>query len=127
MKAVVLIAEDEPDTRELLQWQLEEAGLTVITAPDGAAALRLLAAHRPDLVVTDLRMPGISGIELIRVIRGVAEWVHLPIVVLSAYSNVCLMEAHRSGATVVLQKPKDLPKVVETIKSLLPDRGAAEH
>jgi CheY-like chemotaxis protein len=121
-KAAILVAEDDPETREWLRWHLEAAGFEVIPAADGAVVLHLLARHQPAALVTDLLLPGVDGIELIRRVRGAMKWGRLPIVVLSAYSNVYLMEAHRSGATVVLRKPGDLPRLVETINRLLPDR-----
>jgi len=118
-KTSVLIAEDHPETLEALQLTLQAEGFSVTPAQNGLVALRLLAQRKHDVLVTDLMMPEMNGIELIKMVRGVVAWKHLPVVVLSAYSNVYLMEAHRAGATVVLQKPRDLDRIVETIQGLL--------
>ena len=119
MKASVLIAEDHPDTREALRLLLELGGFDVIAAEDGVTAWLLLAEHVPDVIVADLMMPKLGGIELIRRVRRRLEWAQIPIVAISAYANVYLMQAHRCGATVVLRKPDDFGKLVETIDGLI--------
>jgi len=119
MKASVLIAEDHPDTREALRLLLEVGGFDVIAAEDGVTAWLLLAERLPDVIVADLMMPKLGGIELIRRVRRRLEWAQIPIVAISAYANVYLIKAHRCGATVVLRKPDDFGKLVETIDGLI--------
>lgn len=118
-KVFALLAEDHPDTREAIEFTLRTSGIEVTSAENGLIALRLLAQFKFDLLITDLMMPEMSGIELIKVVRDAVAWKKLPIIVLSAFSNVYLMEAHRAGATVVLRKPDDLDKLVETVIDLL--------
>ena len=72
----VLIADDEPDLVLLLQEWLEEDGYEVCTAKDGREALRQFYEHRPALTITDLRMPGLDGFQLITRIREVSD-VHI--------------------------------------------------
>ncbi len=84
----VLLAEDEPDMRELVRMRLEHAGFTVLAAPDGAEALRLWqdTATLPALVFTDWSMPVVDGLELARRIRADPRGVNVPIVLFTAYT-----------------------------------------
>jgi CheY-like chemotaxis protein len=82
MPPTILVVDDEPAVRDLVSGLLEDEGYTVHTAPDGLAAVEVVARESPDLVLTDLYMPGLDGRELIARLRR--EWPRLPIVVLSA-------------------------------------------
>ena len=86
-KACVLVVEDTADTRRLLQFLLTEAGYDVRLAADGAAALRLLLHLRPDVIITDLKLPEVEGLELIRQIRAKGALAHTPIVAITAYCS----------------------------------------
>ncbi|HYE75719.1 MAG TPA: response regulator [Blastocatellia bacterium] len=105
-KTCVLLAEDNQDQRDLYTFVLKQAGFEVCQAEDGNSALAELHRHRPDILVTDVMMPGMNGIELIERIRNEEELHDLPIVVLSAYSDI-LIKAHLKGATEIIQKPID--------------------
>ena len=83
--AVVLIAEDDEDIAIILTRLLQRAGLTVLRAPDGADALELAIKHRPDMVLTDLGMPRMDGLELTRAIRAHAKLKDTPIAMLSGH------------------------------------------
>jgi len=118
-KITILIAEDNHDTQYFLRVQLESEGFLVITADDGARAIDLLTEVRPDVIVTDLMMPNVSGGEVIRHVRKTANLAKIPIIVMSAYGDDYQSEASEAGATVVLQKPLDGDRLVETIKRVL--------
>jgi CheY-like chemotaxis protein len=77
----VLIVDDEPDIREVTSAMLAEDGYEVLTARDGQEALEILPQFRPDLVVTDLRMPRLSGFELLKVVRE--RFPRLPVIAVS--------------------------------------------
>ncbi len=80
----ILVVEDEPDIAEILQFNLEKEGYAVSAVGDGAEALREIAASRPDLVVLDIMLPGLDGLEVCRRLRSRPETQDLPILVVSA-------------------------------------------
>ena len=85
--ARVLLVEDEADIRELIRYSLAQAGLEVEEASDGAEALEKLRAFVPDLIVLDLMLPGMPGLEVCRRLRSRADTARLPIIVVSARSS----------------------------------------
>jgi CheY-like chemotaxis protein len=115
----VLIADDNADMRELLKWVFEVEGFKVATAADGALALQLLNLDRPDVLITDLMMPQVSGFELIRRLRGSPQWADLPVIAISAYPEDYLSEAHDAGATQVMRKPVEFAELVEAVNGCL--------
>ena len=108
---VVLLIEDHRDTREMYAEMLHHAGFAVIEVSTAERALRLLNAVLPDVIVTDLKMPGMGGLELIRRLREEADWKHLPVIAVAAISDSTETKAHAAGCTVFLQKPC-LPEAV---------------
>jgi CheY-like chemotaxis protein len=84
----ILVADDEPSVRVLLRRILEGAGHEVLEARDGAKALEQVAAHDVDLVLTDVMMPVMNGLELIRALRADAATASMPIIVVSAEYEV---------------------------------------
>jgi DNA-binding response OmpR family regulator len=85
-RARVLLVEDEADIRELIRYSLAQAGLEVEEASDGAEALEKLRAFVPDLIVLDLMLPGMPGLEVCQRLRSRARTARLPIMVVSAKS-----------------------------------------
>jgi two-component system sensor histidine kinase and response regulator WspE len=79
----VLVVDDSPLTRELLVQLLESAGYQVVQATDGAHALDVLARETADIVVTDLEMPTVDGLELTRRLKAHATWRSLPVVIVT--------------------------------------------
>jgi CheY-like chemotaxis protein len=120
-KASVLIVEDHPDTRTLLKGLLEMYGYEVTQAKDGAIAWQLLESTQPDVVVTDLTMPHISGFELIRHIKEKEQDQSrtIPIVAMSAYGNESLSNAQKAGASRTLRKPFDAEELAGLINQVL--------
>lgn len=119
----ILIAEDNPDSQLLLQTILEREGFIVTTVSDGEKAIDILQEIKPDILVTDLMLPSVSGGDLIRHVRQTAELSQIPIVVISAYGDY-ESDALAVGANVVLKKPLDSNVLVDTIKRLKAARGA---
>ncbi|MBL8213334.1 MAG: sigma-54-dependent Fis family transcriptional regulator [Bryobacterales bacterium] len=103
-KTRILVVDDDDNLRWVLQTQLEDAGYEVSAAPDGPAALASIQNTRPALVLTDLRMPGMSGLELLERIR--VEEPDLPVIVITAYGTIqSAVEAVKAGAYDYLTKP----------------------
>lgn len=115
----VLIAEDNDELRELFSFALAGIGFEVRVAVDGQDALNALSQSRPDVLVTDVMMPYLNGIDLIRAVRSCRELAELPIVVLSAYPDY-LSEAFVAGANKVIRKPVELDELCETVLRMLP-------
>lgn len=110
----VLVVEDDPNLREAVCDTLELAGQTVVSAPGGEEALRLLEAQPVSLVVSDVRMMPMDGITLLKEIR--ARHAHLPVVLMTAYADVDrAVEAMRSGACDFLLKPFEPKALLEHV------------
>ncbi|MEW6659351.1 MAG: response regulator transcription factor [Thermodesulfobacteriota bacterium] len=83
-KESILVVEDEGDIRELLRYNLEKEGYQVIPAATGEEALQAVQGRLPDLILLDLMLPGMDGLEVCRIIKGASETRYLPIVMLTA-------------------------------------------
>lgn len=107
----ILLVDDEPSHLITLAANLELEGMESFTADCGEAALQLMAGQTFDLVLTDVRMPGISGVELFRQIRQL--YPELPVVLMTGFAMESLLEeAMREGAFAVLPKPFDMSRVL---------------
>ena len=120
----VLVVDDEPNLRRVLSAQLSRDGYDVHTAEDGAQALAVLAEHHIDLVITDLKMPGVDGMELLRsALKLDAE---LPVVMITAHGTVDnAVEALKLGAFDYITKPFDQGEVRTIVKKALKTRDLA--
>ncbi|HZS07903.1 MAG TPA: response regulator [Blastocatellia bacterium] len=116
---IVLIVEDSDDIRELYAFVLARDGFDVYEAADGIAALRLLDSCRPAVLVTDIRIPVLSGIDLIHCVRGIPEWANLPIIAISSCGGNQLEEAAVEGATITLRKPLEPQRLLLAVSGLL--------
>src|SRR5690242_21493473 len=123
-KKQVLIVDDEPNLRKILAAQLSRDGYDVITAEDGEQGLSMLREHHIDLVVTDLKMPKIDGMTLLR--EALAEQPELPIVMITAHGTVdTAVEALKLGAFDYLTKPFDKDEVRQIVAKALKTRQLA--
>lgn len=114
----VLVVDDDPGIREALDRALRLEGFSVSALPDGESALLATEAEGPDLMVLDLGLPGISGIEVIRSLRDEGD--DLPICVLSARDEVAdRVEGLRAGADDYVVKPFELEELVARLQALL--------
>lgn len=118
-KPRILIAEDEKDIRELLEYSLGKEGYKVKSAPDGNVALRLAEEYVPDIFILDVMMPGMDGIELCRKLRENAKFDNSFIVILTArseeYSEVAGFDA---GADDYIAKPVKLRSLIRRLEAL---------
>jgi two-component system response regulator MprA len=117
-----LIVDDEQDARELIASVLGEAGYLVELAGDGFEAINKLSAVRPDLVLTDLRMPGLTGVDLAQRIRALGA---VPIILMTGTETHDLCTgAEAYGAVACLTKPINLDELLWTIDTALACRPA---
>jgi CheY-like chemotaxis protein len=109
----ILIVDDEPDFRFILRRIFERSGYEVAEAGHGAAALELVSAFTPDLVVTDMMMPVMDGVELIRRLRSDPATAGIPILAVSGDSHLAL------DADAIIPKPFIAHQVLEAAAMLL--------
>jgi CheY-like chemotaxis protein len=125
-RKTLLVVDDNPSIRESLALLLRLAGYHVVEAEDGEQAIGLLAAERPDLVLTDLRMPGMSGVELIQRMRESGHEVRrTPVVAVSVHGPRELKIAHDAGADAWFDKLSDFEELLGTVRMLLGETKAA--
>jgi two-component system, NtrC family, response regulator HydG len=123
-RARILVVDDSPDTLELIQRNLASQGYVVHTASSAADALALLDALAVDLVVTDVRMPGLSGIDLIREVR--ARHPGIELIVITGYATIeGAVEALQLGAWDYLAKPFTDEELFQAVRRVLARRPAA--
>jgi phosphate regulon transcriptional regulator PhoB len=116
----ILVVEDEPDIRKLVQYNLTQERFKVLEAEDGEQALKLLQREKPNLVILDLMLPGLSGMELCKLLRQRSETARLPILMLTAKAG----EADRvvgleMGADDYLAKPFSPREMVARVRAIL--------
>lgn len=120
----ILVAEDEADIRELLRLTLGGAGYEVECAADGRLALEKAVASPPRLVVTDLRMPTMDGLDLIRALRGSPSLSRIPVILFTAYvsTDPRVAEARRvKGVEIVTKGP--ITELRRAVARLLEDEA----
>jgi two-component system cell cycle response regulator DivK len=111
----ILIVDDDRDARELFSFVLEEAGATVAVAEDGESGLRAVLARTPDLVVTDIAMPRMDGISMIRRMREHEPTRTIPVVAVTGHVVADLPErARQAGCSEVVPKPCS-PEMLVTV------------
>lgn len=125
MARSILIVEDSNTVRRRVRETLERAGYVVLEAADGKAALRSIASRVPDLVITDVNMAQMNGIELTSEIRRHHSKQALPIIVLSTESSESMRDQGRAvGASGWIVKPIDDKKLCAVVEHVLAGRGA---
>src|ERR1041384_3780980 len=123
MNELILVVDDDPDQRRLLERVLHGAGYRVLTAPDGEAGIATLSAVRPALVVLDVMMPKMNGFQPCRALRALPEGAKLPVIMLTSKDQPAdRFWAEEVGADAYLQKPVDVTLLLDTIAERL---GAA--
>jgi CheY-like chemotaxis protein len=115
----VLVAEDSLDTRIMLKHAFELKGYRVFEAEDGKQALEMAKRYRPSLIVIDLNMPVLDGLETIKKVRKLENGEHTPIVAITAYDYYGMEEAAlETGCNKYLAKPLDLAEMDRALRSL---------
>lgn len=120
MAHAILVVDDNLDNRELTQILLESEGFEVRLAEDAEQAVQSLETARPDLVLMDIQLPGIDGLELTRRIRKNPDWAGLIIVALSAYAMAAdKAKARLAGCDGYITKPIDTRTLAESVRGYL--------
>ena len=116
----ILVIEDNPANMELVRYVLEAFGYAVCAAVDGESGLALALADPPDLVICDLQLPGIDGIEVAKRLKAQSGFAHIPLVALTAYAMVGDRErVLAAGFTSYLTKPVQFGALKQAIESAL--------
>jgi DNA-binding response OmpR family regulator len=122
----ILIVDDEDSVRVFLSTLLQHSGFATYRAGDALAALELLEEVSPDLIILDVMLPGMDGIELCRLLRARAETAQIPILIHSGRSYAeSISHAFQAGANAYLAKPCELFELVAKVESLLGVRNGA--
>lgn len=123
MKAKILVVDDDRLARLSLVKLLSKSGYDVVAAVSGEQALEFYPLHPFDLIITDIRMPGMNGIETLSAIRQARDYEkksRLPEIVLTAYNdNAVVAQAERMGVHAFILKPYDLESLLETVERAL--------
>lgn len=118
MKPTLLVVDDEESMRYFLEKTLRREGYEVVSAKDGPEALDLAQRRAVDLVLADVRMPGMDGVALLRSLRAIHP--HVPVVLMTAYGTVeDALGAMKQGATDYVLKPFRIEQVRETVAKAL--------
>jgi DNA-binding response OmpR family regulator len=117
----VVVVEDEPDAAELFAEMMRVSGFRVLKTYSSTPAISMIAKERPDVVILDIMMPDVSGLEVLRFMRREPQLNRIPVIVVSARSTPSdIREGLEAGATLYLAKPVgylDLKQAVDQVMS----------
>jgi len=123
----LLIVDDEPDIRISLKERLEFNNFEIVTASDGLEALALARSRKPDLIVTDIRMPIMDGLEMIKTLRQDDDAKHIPVIVMTAYSLEQLAKLNTVDFDEYVRKPFEMADLIGIIEKTLDSSRVASH
>jgi len=115
----ILIVDDSEDTREMMTKLLELESFKVVTARDGNTGLDTASDEQPDMIITDINMPNMNGIEMIKRLRSLPNVKRVPIMAITAYGNGVAKEALDAGADRAATKPIQFAALVAEIREML--------
>jgi CheY-like chemotaxis protein len=127
-EAVILVVDDEPILLDIMSEWLRRAGCKVHTAKNGAEALQFLSDHRPDAMVSDIRMPVMDGISLLKSLYRIssASGSYFPkVIFISGFTDLTDREVYALGAGALLHKPIERDDLLDTLRRLLQSREEA--
>jgi CheY-like chemotaxis protein len=117
----ILIVDDSPTVRSTIEWALTDQGYHVSIAQDGLEALAVLQQRQPDLLLLDLFLPFVNGIQICEFIRNHLGWKSMPIIIISGQaSKADINRALNAGASNYLLKPIHDVALMETLRTYLP-------
>jgi len=115
----ILIIEDQKDIAKLLETRLKAAGYSILTALDGQVGMNEVPRFNPDLIITDLAMPGIPGNTIVRILKASDQYRRIPIIMLSAFVNDSMSAGVEVPADVYMRKPYQAEVLLAKIRELL--------
>jgi CheY-like chemotaxis protein len=119
----ILVLEDDPDIMRILMHTLKAAGYMVIPAYGGDDAIRKVKQHQPALILTDLAMPKMSGVEVIEVLKNDPDTSHIPVVAVTAYVwDGLAQSAGQVGCDGFIAKPFSTKHLLREVEKYLPQR-----
>jgi CheY-like chemotaxis protein len=113
----VLLVEDDDGARLLYSYMLAVAGYKVKAVQNGLEAFAEIQVNRPDVIVTDIAMPVLSGLDLIVAVRSDEEFAALPVVAITSFGEKLREQARAAGATDAIDKPTDLSRMRDVIEA----------
>jgi two-component system, OmpR family, alkaline phosphatase synthesis response regulator PhoP len=124
----ILVVEDEQDIRKLIQYNLTQERFKVVEAEDGEQALKILQRTKASLILLDLMLPGLSGLELCKILRGRPDTARIPILMLTAKAGEAdKVVGLEIGADDYLPKPFSPREMVARVKAILRRSEAMDH
>jgi len=123
MASKLLVVEDNRDSREMLVLLFQHEGYSVVAASDGREGLRMAHEESPELIITDLHMPRLSGVEMIAELRQLACFDKTPILAMTAYDNAEERKAIEAGASLSVTKPVAIEDLFQHVARLLSQDG----
>lgn len=124
MPKKILVIEDDDEMRELMRMTLEQNGYEVVTAADGVHGYDAALFLKPDLIITDIRMPGADGIHVVRRVRDTDSLAETPILVMTAFGTGSATFSLQLGANGFEPKPIDQRSLLTTVRRLLGERDS---
>ena len=119
MRKLILVVEDYKDVRKMMRQFLENKGFEVIVARNGSQAVEKAISEHPDLIIMDLAMPGMDGIQATQAIRQHDDLNDVPILALTAYADFYDERARDVGCNDVIQKPVDFGKLEPIVNNYI--------
>ena len=114
---VALIIDDEPAILRLLSFALRNMGCEPVTAPDAEVALEELENRKPDIIIADVRLPGMDGVEFTQQVKSDSRFAQVPVLLISAFGEPRVNGGHR--ADQFLAKPFDIDSLEDAVKPYL--------
>ena len=120
MNKTICIVDDQPSLRQMLRFALGQQGYNICEAENGTEAIKLLAKQAVDILIVDWQMPVMNGIDLVRFLRGKAEYEELPIIMVSCWDNLTARkEAYALGVNSWLKKPFRMAQIQNVVENAL--------
>jgi len=125
---VVLVVDDSPTVRKVVQLTLQREKIRVITANDGLSALAAVADEEPDLILLDIMLPRMDGYNICQIIRKNMRFRHVPIIMLSGKDGLFdKVRGRLAGSSEYLTKPFDSAELIQTVRKHLDAQPARER
>jgi two-component system alkaline phosphatase synthesis response regulator PhoP len=120
MSKRILIVDDEPDVLSLAAFRLKKSGYEILVATDGQMGLDMITSEKPDLVLLDLRLPNMDGMDVCKHVKSDKKLRHIPIILFTATEDVTVADVVREvEANDYIVKPFEPDKLLEKIKSFV--------